>query len=213
MELSFVISALRRRFWVVTLFALLGSLPGLTSNRADSNVWESTAVLNVQPPTRTGVNFFQVDPDRYVLGQLSVLQSEELASQVAGEVTKASNTEITAAELRQIVSIEHKPETDVVEITTTTDNDVKAQAISQMYADLYVAGLATTETDESQRAKLEADIAQRQAELTAVDTALKDALKPFLPNGRKQNPDPIPPAEVVDPANVSKRQTILAELI
>ncbi|MEZ5406742.1 MAG: hypothetical protein R2761_01880 [Acidimicrobiales bacterium] len=213
MELSFVISALRRRFWVVTLFALLGSLPGLTSNRADSNVWESTAVLNIQPPTRTGVNIFQVDPDRYVQGQLSVLQSEELASQVAGEVTKASNAEITPAELRQIVTIEHKPETDVVEITTTTDNEVKAQAISQMYADLYVAGLATTETDDNQRAKLEADIAQRQAELTAVDTALKDALKPFLPTGRKQNPDPIPPAEVVDPANVSKRQTILAELI
>lgn len=213
MELSFVISALRRRFWVVTLFALLGSLPGLTSNRADSNVWESTAVLNIQPPTRTGVNIFQVDPDRYVQGQLSVLESEELASQVAGEVTKTSNTEITAAELREIVTIEHKPETDVVEITTTTDNDVKAQAISQMYADLYVAGLATTETDTAQKTQLDTQITQLEGSLQKIDDAIKESMRGFLPTGRKQNPDPIPPAEVVDPSNVSKRQTILAELI
>ncbi len=213
MELSFVISALRRRFWVVTLFALLGSLPGLTSNRSDSNVWESTAVLNVQPPTRTGVNIFQVDPDRYVQGQLSVLESEELASQVAAKVTEGSNTEITAAELREIVTIEHKPETDVVEITTTTDSDAKAQAISQTYADLYVAGLATTETDTAQKTQLDTQITQLEGSLQKIDDAIKESMKGFLPTGRKQNPDPIPPAEVVDPSNVSKRQTILAELI
>ncbi len=213
MELSFVISALRRRFWVVTLFALLGSLPGLTSNRSDSNVWESTAVLNVQPPTRTGVNIFQVDPDRYVQGQLSVLESEELASQVAAKVTEGSNTEITPAQLREIVTIEHKPETDVVEITTTTDSDAKAQAISQTYADLYVAGLATTETDTAQKTQLDTQIIQLEGSLEKIDSAIKESMKAFLPTGRKQNPDPIPPAEVVDPSNVSKRQTILAELI
>lgn len=213
MELSFVISALRRRFWVVTLFALLGSLPGLTSNRSESNVWESTAVLNVQPPTRTGVNIFQVDPDRYVQGQLSVLESEELASQVAAKITAASNEEITPAELRQIVAIEHKPETDVVEITTTTDSDTKAQAISQTYADLYVAGLATTETDTAQKTQLDTQINQLEGALGQIDLAIQAAMKPYLPTGRKQNPDPIPPPEVVDPANVSKRQTILAELI
>ncbi len=38
-----------------------------------------------------------------------------------------------------------------------------------------------------------------------IDDAIKESMRGFLPTGRKQNPDPIPPAEVVDPSNVSKR--------
>jgi Mrp family chromosome partitioning ATPase/capsular polysaccharide biosynthesis protein len=213
MELSFVISALRRRFWLVTLFALLGSLPGLSSDKQVSDSWESTAVLNIQPPTRANVNLFSTNPDRYVLGQLSVLESEELAAQVATEVSTKSNQTITVPELRQIVEIKHKPETDVVEISTTADSAEKAKAISQSYADLYVAGLATTETDTAQKEQLDNSITTLKGQLDQVDQQLQASMKAFLPTGRKQNPDPIPPPDVVDPASVSQRQQILAELI
>jgi Mrp family chromosome partitioning ATPase len=213
MELSFVISALRRRFWVVTLFALLGSLPGLTTDKVASNSWESTAVLNIQPPTRVNVNLFSTNPDRYVLGQLSVLESEELAATVADQVSKGSGQTITPSDLRQIVKINHKPETDVVEITTTADDAAKSQAISQAYATIYVAGLATTSSDTAQKDQLDAAISARQGQLDQVDQQIQTEMKAYLPAGRKQNPDPIPAPEVVVPGAVSQRQQILAELI
>lgn len=82
MELSFVLSALRRRFWVVSLFALLGALPGILSDPPVSTDYESIAKLSIQQPSQGNVTFFQVDPDRYLVGQLSELQSVSLRQNV-----------------------------------------------------------------------------------------------------------------------------------
>jgi Mrp family chromosome partitioning ATPase/capsular polysaccharide biosynthesis protein len=213
MELSFVISALRRRFWVVTLFALLGSLPGLTTDQVQSNTFESKAVLNIQAPTRTSLNVFSSDPDRYVQSQLSVLESESLAADVAADVSARTTQPLTAADLRTIVEIEHLPETDVVEITTTTDDPKKAQFISQAYADLYVAGLATTETDQEQRQSLDKAISDLTNRLAGIDERIRLAMVDYLPRKGDATPDPIPPTDIIDPDAASQRVRIQAELI
>ncbi len=213
MELSFVIAALRRRFWVVTLFALLGSLPGLTTDSVTSDMWVSTSVLSVQSPTRTNLNVFSSNPDRYVLSQLSVLESESLAAEVVNEVNlQPGGSDLTVADLRATVDIKHKPETDIVTITSTTDDPKKAAFISQTYATLYVAGLATTATDVEQRAALEKSIETLTNRLDGLDQRLKDAMAPWLPRKADATPDPIPPPDIIDPAAVSQRQLTQAEL-
>ncbi|MGF1597367.1 MAG: hypothetical protein ACFCVK_10645 [Acidimicrobiales bacterium] len=213
MELSFVISALRRRFWVVTLFALLGSLPGLTADPVASNEYRSTAVLLVQPPTRAAVNVFSSNPDRYVVSQLSVLESDSLAADVAERITAQFGEPMTVPALRELVEIEHLPETDIVEITTTIgESPQKAAAISQAYVEQYVEGLATTEDDADQRAGLERQIETLQNQLNELDIRLAESMEQYLPRSNDPRPSPIPPAEVVDPAAVSQRTLAVAEL-
>ena len=212
MELSFVISALRRRFWVVTVLALLGSLPGLLSDPPTSTEYRSTAALSVQPPTRATVNLFSTDPDRYVVTQLSVLESQELAEEVAAAVDERFNDPISVAALRTLVEIEQEPQTDIVHITTTIDSAEKAQFISQSYAELYVQGLATTDEDEVQRADLEQQIQTLENQLDALDQRLEERMRDFLPSGNEVNPAPIPSPDVVDPSAVSQRQLIIAQL-
>jgi receptor protein-tyrosine kinase len=212
MELSFVISALRRRFWVVTLLALLGSLPGLTADPPTSNVFESKAILLVQPPTRATVNFFSTDPDRYVTSQMSVLTSDSLAAEVAQRVSAQLGETVTAADLAGMVEIEQQPETDIVEVTTEAGSAVAAAAISQAYVELYVEGLATTDEDQVQRADLEREIETLTNRLSSLDERLQEAMRPYLPRSNDPTPDPIPPAENVDPSAVSQRQLVLAEL-
>ncbi|MFV0258429.1 MAG: hypothetical protein ACK5PP_08290, partial [Acidimicrobiales bacterium] len=95
MELAFVISALRRRFWLVTLFALLGALPGLRADPGASNNFSSTATLSIQAPSRANVNLFSADPDRYVVSQLAVLNNSVLRAAVADQVTSATDQEIS----------------------------------------------------------------------------------------------------------------------
>ena len=212
MELSFVISALRRRFWVVTLFALLGSIPGLRADPVVNTDYQSTAVLLVQPPTRTTVNVFSADPDRYVVSQLSVLQSESLAQDVADRITAQFGEEIGVAALRTLVEIEHVPQTDIVEVTTTIDNPQKAAAISQAYVELYVEGLATTVEDAEQRADLEQRKQALENRLDDLDQQLEESMREHLPRRGDQTPDPIPPAEVINPSAVSQRQLVQSEL-
>ncbi len=212
MELSFVISALRRRFWVVTLFALLGSIPGLRADPVVSNEYESTSVLLVQPPTRANVNLFSTDPDRYVVSQLSVLESELLAQDVAERITLQFGEEITVAALRTLVEIEHLPATDIVEVTTRIDSSQKAAAISQAYAEIYVEGLATTDEDQEQRTELEQEIQTLENRLDSLDERLKLAMEKFLPTPGDRTPAPIPLPDTVDPSAVSQRQLIQTEL-
>lgn len=213
MELSFVFSALRRRFWVVTLFALLGSLPGLTADPVVSDEYEAKAVLLVSPPTRSNLNVFNADPDRYVISQLSVLEGDSLAEEVAVRISTQFAEEITVQALALLVEIEHLPDTDIVEITAKIEGSPqKAAAIPQAYAELYVQGLETSDDDLDQRADFEKKIETLTNQLNATDLRLQEQMEKHLPREGDATPDPIPPVESVDPAAVSQRALLLSQL-
>ena len=212
MELAFVVSALRRRFWVVTLMALLGSIPGLTTDPPVSTTYESTAVLLVQAPTRASPVFSVADPDRYVVSQLSVINSASLHERVANRVAAQLGMEISGPDVAALTEVEHEPGTDIVQITASGNSGAIAAAIAQGMAELYVEGLATTDEDQEQRADLVNQIQDLENRLLALDERLKEAMEPFLPRDGDPTPDPIPPAELVDPGAISQRTVILAEL-
>ncbi|MEM8924730.1 MAG: hypothetical protein AAGD35_14600 [Actinomycetota bacterium] len=213
MELAFVVSALRRRFWVVTLLALLGSIPGLTADPPVSTTFRSTALLLVQAPTRAEPVFTVADPDRYVVSQLSVLESASLHERVANRVAAQLGIEISGADVSESVEIEHEPGTDIVEVRAEGNSGAIAAATAQNLADLYVEGLATTDEDQEQRATLERQIQELENQLEGLDNRIQASMEPFLPRRGVAAPPPIPPIEMVDPDAVSRRTVVTDELL
>ena len=207
MELSFVLSALRRRFWIVTLLAGLGALPGLLTDPPVSNEYRSEAELIIRQPTQANSNFSNIDSDRYVVSELSVMESAELVNEVA----VANN--LTLAQVRQAVEIEQEPETNVVRITAIyTDPDV-ARGIAQAYADAYMATLDTELSDDQEAERLDGLIRILQNRLSVLNGRIQEAMQPYLDRqASRTNPQPVPPADVVDPAAVTEKTLAEAEL-
>ena len=127
MELGYIVSALRRRFWLVVVFAVLGLLTGLAlTGRHTAADYETRAVLLVQPPaSATGTFSFSNDPDRYVIGQVPVLEGSGLAERVAAKIPGE-----TVGSIQHAVSIEHRPKTDVVDVVVRHSDPERAQLIA-----------------------------------------------------------------------------------
>lgn len=137
MELSYLIAAIRRRWWLVGVLALVGLLAGLLAKGPTKTVYEAKAVLNIQPPQNAlGGTVFLSDPDRYVIGQLSVLQSSGLAERVASQFPGQSTQTIAEA-----VVVTHEPRTDIVTVGVTLADPKAAEAIANAYVDTYIVDL------------------------------------------------------------------------
>ncbi len=206
MELSFVLSALRRRLWLVALFALLGSLPGLLSDPPVSNEYRSVAKLNIVQPTQGNVTYLSSDPDRYVISQLSVLESASLVNEVA----LANGLSITA--VRQAVTIEQDPDTDVVEISAVATDPDQARSIAQSYVEAYMSTLDTDRSDTGELQRLEEEINNLRTQLTNLNDAIQEAMEPYLELLDNRTPPPLPPPDSVEPTLVTERNVIQAEV-
>ncbi len=207
MELSFVLSALRRRFWVVSLFALLGALPGLLSDPPAGNQYRSVAELIIQQPTQANSNSFAGDPDRYVVGQLSVLNGAALVTEVA----QANG--LGVADVRDAVTIEQIPQTDVVEISAVYPEPNVANSLAQGYVDSYLDTLETSRSDEDELDRLDREISILQNRLSNLNTRIAEGMDEYLALLRTRDPaPPVPQADVVDPAAVTEKNLAEAEL-
>ena len=145
MELAFLTNAVRRYYWVIILGAVLGMLPALLLGPSGPDQFESRAVILVSPPTQSSLEVsFNGDPDRYVAGQLSVLQSQGLAQRVAVAINEATGDDLTAADVAGTVRFEQEPLTDVVHVVAATPDAERSQEIAQTYVDEYIAQLGRT---------------------------------------------------------------------
>ncbi len=207
MELSFVLSALRRRFWVVSLFALLGALPGLLTDPPVSSEYRSVAELVIQQPTQANAGFFTSDPDRYVISQLSVLESAVLVQEVA------DLNNLSPFEVRNAVEIEQQPDTDVVEIRAVYTDPEVARRVAQGYVESYMSTLETDRSDQDELDRLNSEIQILQNRLSVLNTRIQEQMEPFLSLLRTRDPaPPVPQPSSVDPAAVSERDLAQAEL-
>lgn len=206
MELSFVLSALRRRLWLVALFALLGSLPGLLSDPPTANSYRSVARLNIVQPTVGNVTYLANDPNRYVLSQLSVLESASLVNDVA----LANGMSITA--VRRAVTIEQDPDTDIVQILAEAPDPEQAQSIAASYVSAYMATLDTDRSDTVELDRLEDEINNLRTQLTNLNDAIQQSMEPYLRLLDNRTPPPLPPTETVEPTLVTERDILQAEV-
>ncbi|MEM7272684.1 MAG: hypothetical protein AAF547_06350 [Actinomycetota bacterium] len=206
MELSFVLSALRRRFWIVTLLAGLGALPGLLTDPPVSSDFRSEAELIIRQPTQVGNVFNTVDPDRYLVTELSVLESAELENEVA------VLNNLPLADVRQAVTIEQVPETNVVRITAVYPDPDVARGIADGFADSYIRTLDTELVDEQEAERLDGQIRILQNRLSVLNGRIQEAMEVHLNRLSRTQPPPVPPVEAVDPAAVTEKNLAEAEL-
>ena len=211
MELSFVISAIRRYLWLPVLGALLGSLAGFAlENRGGSN-YVSEAIMLVTPPSESRVNVtFTSDPDRYVVGELSVLRSSALAEQVASEVGGG----ISTGQVQFATVFTHEPRTDIVRVVTSTADPELSKLIADAYLKLYFerikAAVDAQQGPEIER--LDAQLAALNTQISAVDSDIDAVMQPFL-DQVANNPDAgfIPSLDQIAPDLVSRKASLQAE--
>lgn len=200
MELTFVTNAIRRYWWVVVLVTLLGLVPGLLKGTDPGGFESRTVFLLSQPSDASGVT--SSDPDRYVNSQISVLASDALAENVAARLDDGSS----ARAVRSSITIEHQPETDIVEVVVKTPDPERSQAVGTAYVDEYFAALSAQveSAQEPEILKLNEDTEDIREQIAEVDADLAAAVQPFL--SREAPPD----LELVSPA-LSTEKTLLLE--
>jgi uncharacterized protein involved in exopolysaccharide biosynthesis len=136
-ELSYLFAAVRRRWWLVALLSVLGLAGGYLASGTHVVAYRATAVLDIQPPQNSfGSTVFISDPDRYVIGQLSVLRSSTLAERVATQFPGQTVTSMTNA-----VTVTHEPKSSLVAIGVTLTDPKQAEAIANSYAETYITDL------------------------------------------------------------------------
>ncbi len=212
MELTFVTNAIRRYWWLVVVVTLLGLAPGLLKG-TDPVGYESRAVLLLsQPSDASGMT--SADPDRYVNSQISVLSSDALAENVAARLDDGSS----AGAVRSSITIQHQPETDIVQIVVKTPDPKRSQAVGNAYIEEYFAALSAQveSAQEPEITKLNEEIAAIREQISEVDEASTAAMAPYL--GRETVPDLVAIAPELDTekgllvAQYQEKQTALNEL-
>lgn len=212
MELSFVINAVRRYWWLFIACVALGAIPGLLLTGDPVSTYVSQGTMLVTPPSESRVQVtFTSDPDRYVVSQLSVLRSEQLAEQVAARVGNGLST----GDIGGSVEVRHAPKTDVVELFASTGDPELSRSIVDAYIELYFEALRT-QVDDAQGPEilqLNTQLDDLKTELATVDEGIRLAMEPF--NNPEPTADgtfqPIPAIEAVVPDLLSRRDLLLNE--
>lgn len=194
MELSFILNAARRRWWLVALCALLGAIPGLLSQRNQVTEYQATAVVAVAPP-RSPVNQNTNVDSAYIDSQVEVLRSGALLQDTADAVG------LTFDELHDGVLVERRPGTDVVDVRATHGDPLVAQRVANTLVNLYLAG----ESDGLNR-DINRRIDDKRDELTAAQESLdaaNEALAVAIAEFIEDNPQGAAEPAVVDPVSAS----------
>jgi capsular polysaccharide biosynthesis protein len=207
MELGFVLSALRRRWWVVVIFtALFGLLSSLIFQESAQR-FQSQSVLLVVPNSRGGTVESFGDSNRYVQGQISAMDSETFHTAVAERVGDGE----TADTVDEAVVLSNKPNTDIVTIDVFTLSANRSEDIAREFANEYIEQL-TEESQTDQRTLLD-DVEEKKARLaeqiTAASEAISDTMAPFLP--RLIETGSVVDPSIYDPTNTTQRELLLAE--
>ncbi len=164
MELRLLAAALRRRLTVIVLAALAGVAVAALLLTSQSSTYRATASLLLDPLAVTTPlgQPFTGDPERYIGGQMRILQGQELAQAAARNLPGE-----TAASLSRSVSVTHTVGSDLVDVTAESDRPSRARALANAVVETYVAQ-RRAET----AAQTKAVVDQVDGELAAVQASL-----------------------------------------
>lgn len=132
MELSFIIAAIRRYIWVVYLCALLGLAAGLLipASRADS--FAAEAALIVRPPATEVTDAEREGTARYIESQVVVLESDDLANEVAQRLDLPFET------VEPALTVLTDASSDVITLTASAGDAETAIRIANGYASQFL---------------------------------------------------------------------------
>ena len=144
MDLQFLISALRRHLRLVGAIALVGLALGVLVSALQPEKFVSQSVLLIQPQqTLTGAVSTSGDPDRFVAGQIQVLRGVALASAVAKDLSGTSSQEILDS-----TKVSQVEDTDLVQVTVSSDSAQQAFKIANGLSTTYIAELRARATQQ-----------------------------------------------------------------
>ena len=205
MELSFIVSALRRRAWLVAAIIAVSLLPGIAALQKESATFESKALLGVAPPDNQGGA--SVERERYAGNQVNILKGEGLAGRVAARVGQGFN----AAVIASIVDIQQRQGTDIVDVKAHAADPAVANSIAQAYVELYIE-------DQRQRASqinaeelraVRASIAALDKRRSDLNNAIAEAVRNFQ---RPAGITEIVKAEIAAPAQSAELESVKEQL-
>lgn len=198
LELSLIVTAVRRRPWLPVVLALLGLLAA-TQLRPDRGpaLFDASATLLVQPPTSSGAQVFNAEPDRYVISQLPAIRS--LADRVAAQFPG-----LAAATLGSRLDVVHEPQTDLVTVTVSDPDPARAANIANKYVDMYIEDLGVRAT--SARS---GEIDALDQQLTALEASLKEVAKKIKDTTTTPDPRNAPSVTIVGDTDALVQQQIL----
>jgi len=203
LELSLVLTALRRRWWLILLCTVVGGLVGSIYAPAGESNYESRTVLLVSPPADSALSA-QSDPDRFVIGQLDILRLNTLADEVreaaSDEVAGPSGGQLTTADVAGALTVSQVPKTDIVNLAIAWPDPESAKLLAQHYADTYLENL--TGANEPEIEKLTEAQKLVEGELARINAVLVDNRTEWL---RDHPGEGLPSLEVLDPVNAAER--------
>jgi Mrp family chromosome partitioning ATPase/capsular polysaccharide biosynthesis protein len=209
MELSFVIAALKRRLWVVLVFAQLGALPFIFGSNpaSEQTVYESEALISVLPPDDARTAGAQ--PDRYVLSQIEVLSSPELS----GEVAELLGIPDGGGLVRRNTTIAQVTDTDVVSVTVRLGDAEQAREVAQAVADVYLDRLAA-QVEATRLPDLDrynSELITLRGQLESINARLLEIMQPYL-NALAVTGGAVPQPSTVAPNEVAEQGFIIDEI-
>ena len=209
MELRFVTLALKRLWWIPVVFGLIGVLIGGRLTAPSGTEFESTALVLVQPSNNSISPAQSNAPDRFIASQISLIESTQIGELVADSLS----LDETALTVSEAIEVSQRDESDVVEITATTSEAARSQAIAQTVANVYLEELdrRVQETFAPEITDLTEEPEIIEDSLVVVNRRLEDAAQPFLDQLGAETPLPVPSIEVLDPEAATQRATLLAE--
>jgi polysaccharide biosynthesis transport protein len=211
MELTYMVRAVTRFWWVGLVCAGLIFAPVFALKGGAESSYYSEAVLLISPPStspfpNTGNN------DRYIASQIGVLNSDLISEAAAVKLGVPDDAQAIARSVEIVAS----PATDVVTITANAPTAERAQEIGAAVVDSYFEQLQAQldSVQGNELAALDQQVTDLQARLTEVDAQIEEVLEPFLPSG--SIPDtgvypPVPTADQVAPNLASARENLLAQ--
>ena len=200
MELVYAARAIRRYWWVTALAVVLGVTGALLVVDRGST-YEAEAMVLVVPATESA--FGGTSTDRYVQNQLVVLQSEQLAREVVAQVAGVDDLQ----EIRDNVTFEQLPGTDIVSVSVASDSPARSQAIANGYVESYLVVLQAQVRDarSPELDRIDQEIEESAALLEDVNERVRETMEPFIASAEGQA---VPNIDQVDPGLATEREVV-----
>ncbi len=205
MELSFAFNALKRYWWLALIFVFLGTFGGYLISRRHPITYRSSALVLVQPAGSSGVG-----TDRFVASQMVTIGSESNA--VAA--VRRLDGRITTDELRQSLTIQQVPLSDVVEVSADDPTPAGAQRKAQAVVDAYLQTVTqgAVQTDQERLKPIKDQIQKVNDQLSSVDSEIATRMAAYLQKTSAPGNQAIPMVEQLFPNLVSQQATLRQQL-
>ncbi len=204
MELSFIISALKRYSLIILVCAGLGvGLAVFYAQATNELLYSSSAGFEVEQPTGVGTNPF-ADKDRYVAGQVAIMNSSTIRKTALEAINSSieDGGEITLVELGESITITQRPETSIVIIESQHQNRELAILIAQKYAEAYEDSLSVVDKN------IQSRIAAEDVRLAALEEELAEVNARIARSIRADDSS----LEVANPAEASNRDDLQSQI-